>query len=330
MKKSIILIIIIFSFFVKLKGQDFHLSMYDDAPLFLNPAMTGLFEGEWRVHAQYRTQWKAVNYKPYNSALISLDKSYKKWGFGAQILNSTAGIGNYRVLQGLASVSYTVPIDYLKYHNISFGLQGGMSQKSVEYQLHTFDNQYTTSNGGGFSNELSNGENSLTQNFYLPNVNAGFMYYHAKQQSLLNPFFGFSAFNLLKANESFLKETNSTINRYYFHAGTRVNITELFYALPKVLIMSQGNFSEQTFAMDFGYYLKTSDMYLLAGAVYRNKDAFVASVGIKKSSVIGKVSYDINSSSLYSASTGRGAFEISLTYTKQAKKNKNAKICPRL
>ena len=39
------------------KAQDWHLSMYDAAPMFLNPAMTGVVEGEWRVHAQYRNQW---------------------------------------------------------------------------------------------------------------------------------------------------------------------------------------------------------------------------------------------------------------------------------
>ena len=38
-------------------AQDPHLSLYDAAPLFLNPAMTGVFEGDWRLHGQYRTQW---------------------------------------------------------------------------------------------------------------------------------------------------------------------------------------------------------------------------------------------------------------------------------
>ena len=313
-----------------MKGQDVHLSMYDAAPLFLNPAMTGLFDGEWRIHGQYRTQWKAVNYKPYNTSLISFDKAYKKWGFGAQISNLSAGIGNYNVLQGVLSAAYTVPLDFAKSHNISMGIQGGVTQKDLEYQLHTFDNQYTTKNGGGFDSGFSNGESFSTDKFYLPTLNAGVMYYHAKQQSLLNPFVGLSAFNLIKSEESFFNQENSTYNRYYMHFGSRVNLTELFYVLPKMLVMNQGNFNEQTYALDIGYYFKSADFYLLGGFVYRNADAFIISLGAKKNNITGKIAYDINSSSLNSASTGRGAFEISITYIKNNKKNKNAKICPRL
>ena len=82
-------------------GQDAHLSMYDAAPLFLNSALTGVVEGDFRVHGQYRTQWKSVNYKPYTSALVSFDMPIKKWGFGIQLNNFRAGAGNFNVFQGL-------------------------------------------------------------------------------------------------------------------------------------------------------------------------------------------------------------------------------------
>ena len=77
-----------------LKAQDFHLSMYDAAPMFLNPALTGVVDANFRVHAQYRNQWRSVAFKPYNTALISLDAPVGKWGFGGQIMNMRAGVGN--------------------------------------------------------------------------------------------------------------------------------------------------------------------------------------------------------------------------------------------
>src|SRR3954462_744226 len=94
-----------------LKSQDFHLSLYDAGPLFLNPAMTGLIDAKFRVHAQYRNQWNSVAYKPHNTALISADMPYKKWGFGIQLIEMRAGVGNYNVFQGMFSVAYTVPLD---------------------------------------------------------------------------------------------------------------------------------------------------------------------------------------------------------------------------
>lgn len=312
------------------RTQDFHLSMYDAAPLFLNPAMTGVFEGDWRIHAQYRTQWKAVNFKPYTTGLLSFDVPKGKWGFGGQISNYRAGIGNYNVLQGLASVGYTIPLNKSKTHHLSFGLQGGVSQKSAEYQLYTFNNQYTIDGGGTFDNSLSSGEAFTGQTIYVPELNAGALYYFTKQQSRLNPFVGVSAFNLLTPTETFFNTTNELPFRLYTHIGSRINITEVFYVIPKVLYMQQKSFSELTFAGDVGYYLKQNELYLLGGLVYRNKDAFSISVGAKMAQFIAKFSYDVNTSSLYQASSGRGGFELSFTYMHQKSTKETVKICPRL
>ncbi len=311
-------------------AQDFHLSIYDAAPLYLNPAMTGVVEGSWRVHGQYRTQWKEVNFKPYMTGLISFDMPYKKWGFGGQIVNYRAGIGNYNALQGVGSVAYTLSIDRKKYHNISFGLQGGITQKSVEHQLLTFNNQYTTDNGGTFDNSLNNGEGFGSQSFIIPELNFGALYYFSKQQSKLNPFIGASAFNILQPNETFLEDDNLLPLRIYGHGGIRINLTETFYIIPKALYMQQTNFSELTLAGDVGWYLKAPETFLLGGLVYRNKDAAVVYIGAKKINYIAKLSYDINFSSLSAASSGKGGFEISFTYMHQNASPQNVKICPRL
>ena len=89
-------------------------------------------------------------------------------------------------------------------------------------------------------------------------------------------------------------------------------------------------FQELTLATEAGFYLKPSELYLLGGITYRNKDAFALSLGVKKSNYIAKIAYDINSSSLTSASSGRGAFEISFTYTHNKSDRQKVKTCPRL
>lgn len=325
---------ILIAFFLLLNshgfGQDFHLSMYDGAPLYLNPSLTGVVEGSWRIHTHYRTQWKAVNFKPYVTGLVSFDMPYKKWGFGGQIVNYRAGIGNYNALQAVGSAAYTLSIDRERNHNITFGLQGGITQKSVVHQLHTFDNQYTTSNGGVFDNTLPNGEDFGGQSFIIPELNFGAMYYYTKQQSKLNPFIGVSAFNILQPKESFFDADNNLPLRIYAHSGIRINLTETFYIIPKALFMQQEEFSELTLAGDVGLYLKAPEVFLLGGIVYRNKDAAVVSIGARKVNYIVKFAYDINFSSLATASTGRGGFEVSFTYMHQKADAQNVKICPRL
>ncbi|MCH2223626.1 MAG: PorP/SprF family type IX secretion system membrane protein [Crocinitomicaceae bacterium] len=328
-KKTLLISTLILSSF-SAKSQDGHLSLYDAAPLFLNPAMTGVFEGDWRLHAQYRTQWKAVNYKPYQTGLVSFDLPKNKWGFGAQVMNFRAGIGNYNALQASFSVAYTTSLDSKKYHNLSFGIQGGVTQKTLEYKLLTYDNQYTTSNGGTFDQSIDPQEAFPGHRLFVPVTNAGILYFFAKQESRINPFVGVSAFNLISPQETFLDKDNVLPMRYYGHVGTRINVTELLYFIPKALVMVQEKFWEQTYAVDAGYYLKGSDIYLLGGFVYRVNDATIISLGAKMDNFIAKIGYDINLSSLTPVSAGRGGFELSFTYMQRNNKPKIEKICPRL
>lgn len=313
-----------------MKGQDFHLSMYDAAPMFLNPALTGVVDSKFRVHAQYRNQWRSVAFKPYTTAVISLDAPKGKWGFGGQIINMRAGIGNYNALQGLFSVSYAVAIDARKYNNISFGFQTGINQKSIEVGLYTFNNQYVSANGGSFDNTIASGETFNRQVFFTPQLNTGFIYFYSKQQSRLNPFFGYSAFNLLYPKETFYNTNNKLPVRHYFHGGLRVNFSEFFYVIPKALLMLQKDATEQIYSIDAGYYLKNDDFYLLGGYSYRHKDASVFYIGGRKNNYIAKISYDANTSSLKGVSKYRGAFELSFTYLAKPPKSKTLKHCPRL
>lgn len=161
-------------------------------------------------------------------------------------------------------------------------------------------------------------------------LNAGALYYYAKPQARLNPFVGVSAFNLLTPNESFFGQTSKLPFRMYAHVGTRINITETFYVIPKVLIMSQKKYFEQTYAAEVGYYLKGSDVYLLGGLIVRAKDAMIATLGAKFDRYLVKIAYDFNISSLTRTSSGKGGFEISFTYTHKKNIKAETKICPRL
>jgi type IX secretion system PorP/SprF family membrane protein len=312
------------------RSQDFHLSMYDAGPLFLNPALTGLVDAKYRVHAQYRNQWSSVAFKPFTTALISADMPKGKWGYGVQVINMRAGIGSYNAFQFLVSAGYSVQLDKDKYHSLSFGLQGGFTQKSVRDQQFTFDSQYTNKDGGYFDKSYDSNEDFTRQSQILPQLNAGFMYFYNKQQSVVNPFVGVSGFNLTRPKETFFDQNNHLPIRFNIHAGTRVNINEFFYLIPKVLLMSQGKAFEQTYALDAGYYVKQGKMFVLAGFVFRAKDASIGSLGFKKDEYILKLGYDFNTSTLKTATKTRGAFEISFTYLFGKEKLKRVKHCPRL
>lgn len=312
-----------------IEAQDFHLSQYDASPLFLNPAMTGMFDGKYRMHIHYRTQWSKVSTKPFTTAGATFDMPLKKFGVGLQIMNYRAGAGNYNSLSALLSCSYDLA-SKTNMHHLAVGIQAGMVQKSISGDNLLFGNQYDAANGGGFNTALSSGETFKNSNFVVPMVNAGLLYYFAKSNTRLNPFLGFSAFNLTQPEETFFENGSKLPIRYYVHGGIKINVNEKIQLLPKVIYMKQLDNQEITSSLLITYYLKDADTYILVGPTYRHKDAAIIEVGIKKGAYAVRISYDINTSPLKTVSYYRGGFEASFTYTVGKNKISPAINCPRL
>ncbi|MCB9047123.1 MAG: type IX secretion system membrane protein PorP/SprF [Chitinophagales bacterium] len=54
------------------QAQDVHFTQFNAAPLILNPAFTGNFDGKMRASAIYRDQWRSVTV-PFKTIAISVD-----------------------------------------------------------------------------------------------------------------------------------------------------------------------------------------------------------------------------------------------------------------
>ncbi|WP_072032175.1 PorP/SprF family type IX secretion system membrane protein [Crocinitomix catalasitica] len=329
MKRIILFCLAICTTFL-LKAQDFHLSQYDAAPLNVNAGLTGVFEGDYRLHAHYRTQWSSVATKPFTTGLFSFDANLKNWGIGLQLANFRAGTGGYNVASVLPSAAYKISLGKKKNHFITIGAQVGFFQKSINASSLEFANQYVKTNGGEFNTTLSNNENIGSNGIFKLDINAGFMYYFAKQGVRVNPFFGANFFHLNKPTESFLSESNKLAIRPQAVAGARVLINPKIAITPKLYYQYQDEASEFTTAVTGQFFLETYDIYLLATAIFRNKDAAIFEFGAKYANFIGRISYDFNTSSLNNVSSGRGGTELSLTYIFSKTNPNPIPTCPKI
>ncbi|MEK7486542.1 MAG: type IX secretion system membrane protein PorP/SprF, partial [Planctomycetota bacterium] len=201
--------------------------------------------------------------------------------------------------------------------------------KSVNINALTFESQYTSYNGGGFDNTLQNGESNLNNSVFIPDLNAGLLYYYAKSKSRFNPFIGFTGFHLTSPKESFFSESNRLPIRFLVHGGCKVNVSDKIQLVPKFLLMQQVNDREIAGGLDLNYYLPNTTTFVILGSSYRNKDAIICFAGLKYGRVTYKVSYDINNSSLQPATGGRGGFEISFTLIGSRYKPTPIPNCPR-
>lgn len=311
-------------------AQDFHLSQYDAAALNVNPGMTGVFKGEYRIHGHYRNQWLAVANKPFTTGLISFDANKGKWGYGGQIGNFRAGTGGYNVISVMPSAAYKISFGEKKYSFISIGAQVGIFQKSINAASLTFANQYVKTNGGEFNTSLSTNENFAGNGILNLDINVGAMYYYGNPTTMINPFGGVTVYHVNNPTESFLGQTNKLPLRTEGILGARIVVTPIISVMPKVFFQFQKEAMELTYAAQGQFYLADYDLFLLGGLTYRNKDAAIIEIGAKYANFIGRYSYDINTSDLTNVSRGRGGSEISLTYIFSTPNPNPVPTCPRL
>lgn len=98
-------------------AQDIHWSQFEYAPLQLHPAQTGLFNGNYRVAANYRSQWfdVPVAYRTvavsFDAHLLPFQLENDVWGLGVSFFSRSGGrrgaeYAQYFGLHGLYQTHY--------------------------------------------------------------------------------------------------------------------------------------------------------------------------------------------------------------------------------
>lgn len=323
-------------------AQDIHFTQFYASPLTLNPALTGKMNGDYRLAAIYRAQWKSLTSNPsfnaYATPAASFDipfvfgkKKNNAIGAGILLVNDITNNKRLNTLQIQASVAYHKALDKNFNHQLSIGLQGGIQQKQAKFSEFTYENQF---NNGTFDPNLPSGENFSNGTKTIPDINAGF-FYSGRVVKKLTLFAGFSLFHLGEPNQSFYDSRESKLPmRYAVHGGLDWSITDKISLLPGVIYMGQEEAREINFGTNLAFNVSekpNKEATLYAGVWYRWDDAVspMLAVELLKRFRVG-VSYDVNTSSLNDATNSRGGFEISLIYVGKIVRIKQANLfCPR-
>ena len=321
--KRICITILLFLLLVKTAcmAQDAHMSQFYASPVSINPATTGMYDGNYKIFFQHRTQWRAALNDPYVTENIAFDKpTNKRYKYGALLSNTKAGMGGFNTMNVLLSGSYEITIDPSGIHNLTTGLQLGIVYKHLNINDLTFENQYTTLSGGGFDKNIASGETFTTSSIVTPKANAGVYYYYNDVSSKFKPYCGIAGFNLNAPKESFMGQTVRTPMRFLMNAGVKYQINEIVSVHPMMLYMRQAKVNEFNPGFLVHYFMKESNVYVYGGPYYRWKDAISMHFGLIYRDYTLGFSYDINNSVLNAVTNGRGAFEVSLLYTRQKSK----------
>jgi len=320
MKKIKYILPIVFAAFLG-KAQDYHLSHYDVASLYLNPALTGVYGGEkgdYRVYIDQRSQWRAIGIKPYVTTYLAYDMPYvkkdKKFGFGGYLISNRTGLGNFNTTTFMGSTSYDILNNKANNkHLLTTGLQLGLFYRASDPNSLNYDVQYTV-NSGTFDQSIASNETYNRVSMVRFDANYGIYYKYLESGKKAHPYAGFSLAHLTMPNQSFTDAESRMPLRLVASGGCDIKINDKMDITPRVLYMNQAKASEIMAGFLFYYKLTENNTKIVAGFDYRVKDACIAALGIKHDNYAFRVSYDINTSYLKNYSNGRGAFEISLIY----------------
>jgi type IX secretion system PorP/SprF family membrane protein len=325
MKKILVGLSLLTACFSNSFAQDVHFSQYFTSPLTLNPALTGLTQCDLRFGANYRTQWATVSNTPYTTGTVSFDIATLKnslpegdaLGVGMIVLYDQSGTGALTNMTTGISLAYHKSLGYYKNHTISFGVQGYIVQKKINFNKLIFENQFDPNTG---LTNLPSGEVPPTGDLTYPDFNLGLMY-SGKINDYATAYAGASLYHLSEPTENFLAGVGHKIHqRISAYAGSSINLNDNMLLYVSALYQSQAAATEVVLGAATGFILNpghdeyTRNTVLYMGGWYRYDDAIIPYIGLEFTKMKIGFSYDVNTSSFAPATNGAGGVELSLIY----------------
>jgi len=312
----------------RLKAQiDPHFSQYYAYPLWLNPALTGVIDGDARVNANYKNQWATVN-NAYQTAGVSFDfRPTDRVGVGFNVIDQSAGDAGFNYFAAYGSFSYAITVSGDGYQQLRFGLQAGMISRSFDVNKIQLDDQYNPLTG--YDPNLPGYENFSTTGATVFDAGAGIYYADADPSKQANLFGGFSVAHLTQPQDPFATEgINSKLPmRFTIHGGLRIHASDDIDITPHLIYIRQDQNQEK----DIGVYSEfKADNYngFIMGVMYRFNDAAIADAGYHFNNMIIGLSYDFNTSALNAATNSQGGVELSLSYVFDSHSQNRDVVCP--
>ena len=329
MGKTGLLILTLFFLLKPGFGQDPNFSQFFVSPLTLNPALTGKFNGDFRVAGNYRDQWPEIS-KAYITSTISLDAPMLRskiseldtWGIGIMAMTDKTANG---VLAGnfiSITTAYHKGIDEDGLHQIGIGFQGTFSNKRLDGTKLNFLDELDQNGGWTLPSAETIDHRQVNTSYFDFAVGA---LYNGSSDGYNNFYFGVSGYHLNRPKESFTGDVFYQLApRITANAGGAIPIGDRSRTIYLSSLFSRQAGATNIVAGGAAGFLLNDDeenpmnFYAGAWARFNNvNDAIIPYIGLEFSGFRFGASYDVNVSSLKTASQSRGGIEISLIFIKR-------------
>ncbi len=314
-------------FEAKLQAQDLVFSQFFPSQTYMNPALTGFFEGQIRANAGFRTQWGNID-QGFRSYLLNVDGKL----FESQLKGDYFGVGFLATrdeqTKAITQHNLKLNLSFTKKlgseespHFLSIGFYAGPIERTLNRSLTAPEDP----------SEFSNTERNIATDFGF-GLNYQVMFYEKA-----NLYAGFSVDHLLPINLNATSGNTTSINRRMnAHLSIKYRTAPRIYVIPAAFASFQSNSYQVNPSLLGQFELNRNEwqrIVLTAGLQSRftsqNIDAFTLISRIEYASFFLGMSYDINVSELNTKTGGAGSFETHIGYIgKISKKIKDVLPCP--
>jgi type IX secretion system PorP/SprF family membrane protein len=317
MMRKILQVFVLLFITIKAGAQDPEFTQFYANPLYLNPAFAGSVHCP-RLCLNYRNQWPALT-GTFVTTSASFDGQINALnsGLGILVLADNAGEGTLNTTDVSGFYSYQLNIN--REFSIRAGFQATYKQRKVDWDKLTFgdmiDPRY------GFIYPTTEVRPPTTKSF--TDFSAGLLLYSAKIYG------GVAVNHLTEPEESFIRPAPGSRlpMKITAHAGAIIPLSsrrnDETYISPNVLYQLQRDFQQ----INLGVYIAKPP--LVGGLWYRNRDSFIALIGIQQGIFKFGYSYDITVSKLANASAGSHEVSMGIQFPCRPKKKRfRAVKCP--
>ena len=324
-------------FCLSLTAQDEHFSQFFAIPMHMNPALTGAYEGTYRMNLVYRSQWGSSFPTPFRTVAVGGDtripikfrkkKSGDHLGVGLLFVNDE--VAEFQASANKLSV-------YSSYHkklgkkNKSFlgaGVTIGLIQRNINYANLTFQDQFNQLDGFTLvSNELFPPNNfgrvdvSIGINYFveLPNSTyyIGGGYHHITSPS-------FSYFNQLDPPPSDVDVSQVLKEKLTLHFSLDRKLNYEWNLQPRVIYQNQGVHNQLDLGTNLEYTFKSRNTSLYFGLWATglsdlsgfHVENITPLFGVRQGQFIVGLSYDIHTRDIFDSVFGYDTFELSIRFS---------------
>lgn len=320
-------------------AQDAHYSQYFVAPLSVNPALTGFMDGTMRATVNYRNQWASLN-NAFSTITASVDgvilqgklPKGDRLGVGMMMMNDRVADGLMTNNYFSVSTAYHKALDKEGNYTLGIGLQGSYASRGIDGSKIMLNDQLDAyGNFSQSSSDAAKGISGLRRNYF--DCSAG-MVFKARINDKNQFYLGLSAFHLAAPKVTFMDNVNLSV-------PMRLSINGVYEAklgdMVSLSVLGLYTHQEQASEAVFGAIATIGRSYrefdqtpiFYAGVLYRTQDAFIPYCAVEYHDIRFGFTYDYNTSSLKTATTGKGGLEASIVYLLRIPPSKKIQyLCP--